>query len=131
MPSHNSEYKKEMLEIDPSKEGDFKLFSKLKHKDFYTLKNRDKIEVPIRKYKCSKCKEENTTYFIPDENRFFCISCNDYINGDAAIELRKVLIIKDSKHKFYHNGAVNRWVKDNAIWDERFKLYRHRMKDDT
>ncbi len=121
---HSSEYKETLNKIDSTKKNEYKLFLKLKGVDFYILKNHEDIEVPIKGHTCSECSKEETTYFIPDENRFFCISCNKFINND--LNLRKKLIIKDSKHVFYHNGINNRWIRDNAVWDNTFDFYRHK-----
>jgi len=114
---------------------DFELFAKLEKYNYYKLMEDDHI-IHMADFErrngspvtpsCPKCKERGTIYFIPNENEFYCISCNDFVKGIAMDKvLRKHLFIEDNNIKFYHSKAMNRWIHEkDAVWDINLGTYK-------
>lgn len=102
-----------------------KHFVKLVGTALYKVRNIENSEIFMKDHKCGTCGKKSAVYFLPDENEFYCISCNDFIiDYEESGMLRKKLAIKDSGSTFYHNRTSNRWIKNKAVWDSNFIGYR-------
>lgn len=116
-PDVSSESNEAMNKVDINHPDSFEKFEKVANSKFYKLKKHKVEIIHMKNHSCSDCGRKNTIFFLPTENEFYCIGCNDFVKNVNDVEvMRKGLILQDGTSMFFHNRIMNRWLKNEGTW---------------